>query len=76
MCHVFFTVKVIVFFVCYLFFFIIKHTIQSEQRIQLLTKFKQIQREGMLGGIGANIYNRNKNDIFQCRKIMSEGSGM
>lgn len=75
MCHVFFTVKVIV-FLSVTSFFIIKHTIQSEQRIQLFTKYKQIQREGMLGGIGANIYNRNKNDIFQCRKIISEGSGM
>lgn len=76
MCVMFFSLLKSLFFVCYLFFFIIKHTIQSEQRIQLLTKYKQIQREGMLGGIGANIYNRNKNDIFQCRKIMSKGSGM
>lgn len=35
--------KSMFFFVCYLFF-IIKHTIQSEQRIQRLTKYKQIQR--------------------------------
>lgn len=56
---------------------IIKHTIQSEQRIQLLTKYKQIQREERVGGIGAYIYNRKKNKtIFQCRKIRSEGSEM
>lgn len=48
------TIKSLFFFVvvvCLFFFFLwiyfnIKHTIESEQRIQLLTKYQQIQGEG------------------------------
>lgn len=53
-------------------FFIIKHTVESEQRIQLLTKYQQIQGRRRRGEMGAEIYNR-KITIFQCRKIMFEG---
>lgn len=67
-------------------FLIIKHTIQSEQRIQLLTKYKQIQREGRGrgGGRGGRMegeeqkctIEKNEIAIFQCRKIRLEGSEM